>query len=167
MADVYSQDAAYRPGPFFLRKQRFGTSLVVHNTGSTLSAPSNGADMLIVSHSAPDFLAASEAWANYRRSPAGGGFNVKVVDVADIFDEFSYGVLSADAIHNFLAVAHDDWALRPRYLLFIGDSTYDPRNYEGQGNWDLVPTRIGNTFYGETGSDGDCRSGRRRPCELQ
>ena len=124
---------------------------VTQNNPSTLSSTNRNAPMVIISYSDPAFIAASNAWANYRRSAAGGGFGVEVVDVADIYDEYSYGSLSSAAIKNFLSYAKDHW--QTRYVLLMGDATYDPRNYQGFGAFDLIPTKFVNTAYGEFGSD--------------
>jgi hypothetical protein len=123
---------------------------VTANIPSTLSTPGNNADLIIISHSAPDFIAAAETWANYRR---GQGFTVKVVDVADIFDEFDYGVLSSRSINGFLNYAFNNWQTPPRYVMLLGDGSYDPRNYEGFGYFDTVPMKFVDTQYEETGSD--------------
>ncbi|MBK8467335.1 MAG: hypothetical protein IPL32_16080 [Chloracidobacterium sp.] len=126
---------------------------ITMNNASTLASPNNNADMVIISHSAADFMAASETWANYRRSVAGGGFTVNVIDVADIFDEFSYGAHSATAVKDFLVYAKNNWQTSPRYVLLIGDASYDPRNYIGLGSNDLVPTKNVDLIYEETASD--------------
>jgi len=129
-------------------------SSVTYDNPSSLASTDNGADLVIISSSAPDMLAASEAWANYRRGRTGGQFNVKVVDVEDIYDEFSYGTHTGQAIKDFLRYAYNNWqSQRPGYVLLIGDASYDRRNYEGYGNWDMVPTKNIDLFFQETGSD--------------
>ena len=45
------------------------------------------------------------------------------------------------------------WKRTPRYVLFAGDASYDPRNYLGFGKTDLVPTRLIDTRFMETASD--------------
>ena len=127
---------------------------VTFDAPSTLSSPDNRADMIIVSYSSPEFMAAAETWAEYRRSQQGGGFNVKVVDVADIFDEFSYGLHSGQAVKSFLEYAHTNWQFpRPAYVLILGDASYDRRNYEGYGYWDMVPAKNVSLMYDENDSD--------------
>lgn len=123
---------------------------VTANTPSTLAVTSNGADLIIISYGAADFMAAAETWANYRR---GQGFTVRVVDIADVFDEFNYGVSSSDALKSFLNYAYSNWQLRPRYVLLLGDGSHDPRNYEGSGYFDLVPTMTVRLIWEESGSD--------------
>lgn len=135
---------SYRPSVYYAVES--GSELqpasVTANNASTLSTPSNAAGLLIISHSAPDFMAAAENWANYRRSTAGGSMTVKVVDVADVFDEFSFGNHEAQAISQFLNYAVTYWQTPPQYVLLIGDASYDPRNYLGFGYLDLVPSKV-------------------------
>ncbi len=38
-------------------------------------------------------------------------------------------------------------------MLILGDASYDRRNYEGYGYWDLVPSRNVSLTWGETASD--------------
>ncbi len=121
---------------------------ITTNNPSVLRAPANEGDLIIITYR--NWMAEAENWANYRR---GQGFAVKVVEVSDIYDEFNYGVLSADSIESFLFYAKNNWVNPPEYVLLLGDSTYDSRNYEGLGFFNFVPTRIVNTLYSETGSD--------------
>ncbi len=126
---------------------------ITENLPSTLSTPTNDAEMLIISHSSPSFMNAAETWAQYRRSAAGGRFSVKVIDVADIFDEFSYGRVEASALKSFLEYTTEEWVNDPKYVLLIGDATYDPRNYEGFGNFNLIPTQSITLLLEESFSD--------------
>lgn len=121
---------------------------ITSNAPSMLSTPAHNAALVIISHK--DFLSKAEEWANYRRSQ---GTTVEIVDVADIYDEFNYGVLSANAVRGFLQYAKQNWQTPPQYALLIGDATFDARNYEGHGNFNFVPTKLVDTIYTETGSD--------------
>jgi hypothetical protein len=117
------------------------------NTPSTLNLSSNGADLVIISHK--DFIPALPTLVTQRHDR--DGFNVIVADVEDVFDEFSYGVHTPQAIRDFLAHANTNWATHPRYVLLVGDASYDPRNYQGFGKFDFVPTKLVDT--GVRGSD--------------
>lgn len=121
---------------------------IIPNAPSTLSAAENNGQLIIISYK--DWLAQAENWANYRRAQ---GMSVKVVNVEDVFDEFNYGILKADAIKDFLNYAKNNWQTAPNYVLILGDATYDPKNYTGNGNNNFVPTRLVDTIYTETGSD--------------
>lgn len=116
------------------------------NQASSLN--SNAADFLIVSYK--DFIPSVEP---LRLARANQGFTAKVVDVEDVYDEFSYGKHGPQAIKDFLAHALAQWTTKPRYVVFVGDATYDPRNYFNFGNYDLVPTKLVDATYNETVSD--------------
>ena len=81
------------------------------------------------------------------------GLSVAVVDVEDIYDEFSFGNKSPQAIRDFLQFTRDNWRRLPRFVLFAGDSSYDPKNYLGYGDSDLVPTKLYDSAYMEAASD--------------
>jgi len=127
---------------------------VTADSPSSLASTDNGADMIIISYSSPQFIAAAETWAEYRRTRNGGQFNVRVVNIDDVFDEFSYGAHSGQGVKDFLSFAISNWHNpKPFAVLLIGDASHDRRNYEGFGNWDMVPTKNVDLIYEETGSD--------------
>ena len=121
---------------------------IVPNTPSTLSTTAHNATFIIVTHK--DFLVQAETWANYRR---GQGMTVEVLQIDDIFDEYSYGAQDTLAMRSFFEYAKLNWQTPPQYIMLIGDASYDYRNYEGQGNNNFVPSRLVNTVYMETASD--------------
>ena len=77
---------------------------------------------------------------------------MKVVDVEDLYDEYSFGRHTPQAIRDYLESA-SSWTRQPRFVLLGGDASYDPKNYLGQGQNDLVPTRLLDTSLTETASD--------------
>ncbi|HEY8563831.1 MAG TPA: C25 family cysteine peptidase [Pyrinomonadaceae bacterium] len=83
------------------------------------------------------------------------GIRTQFVDVEDIYDEFSGGVKSAEAIRSFLQYAKQNWAVKPDYVMFVGDASVDPRNYSGMGGYvnNRVPTMFTDTWNMETVSD--------------
>jgi len=118
------------------------------NQPSSWNLPANGADLLIIAHQS--FIASVAPLATLRRSQ---GMLVSVVDVEDVYDEFSYGAHGPKPIKDFLFWASSHWNTRPRYIIFVGDASSDPRNYTGAGNFDLVPTKLVDTTFEETSSD--------------
>ena len=81
------------------------------------------------------------------------GLSVALIDVEDIYDEFSYGTKTPQAIKDFLTRASTSWQTPPRFVLLVGDASFDPRNYLGLGNQDFLPTKLLDTAYMETASD--------------
>jgi hypothetical protein len=106
------------------------------NQPSTLNLSSNAATLIIISHK--DFLPALATLVAQRQAQ---GYTVAVANVEDVFDEFGFGVHTPQAIKDFMSRARSSWSTGPNYLLLVGDASYDPRNYLGVGNFDLVPTR--------------------------
>jgi hypothetical protein len=56
-------------------------------------------------------------------------------------------------VKDFLARTASTWKKRPRFVLIVGDASFDPRNYLGLGSWDMVPTKLVGTSLLETASD--------------
>jgi len=81
------------------------------------------------------------------------GYQVAVVDVEDIYDEFSYGVHTPQALKDFLNWTYLHWSIQPQYVLLAGSGSLDPKNYTGLGNTDLVPVKLIDTSNMETASD--------------
>ena len=98
-------------------------------TSSDLLSPTNGADYLIISH--PIFIEASERLAQWRSTQKGGGYRTKVVDVTQIYDIFSNGMVNPRAIKDFLTYAYKNWAPPAlSYVAIMGDGTYDHRGVD-------------------------------------
>jgi hypothetical protein len=121
---------------------------VVKNRPTTLHAATQGSDVVVVSHAS--FLSSVAPLVSLRRQQ---GLKVAVVDVQDIYDEFSFGEHSAAAVRTFLRWAKEQWKPAPRYVLVVGDASYDPRNYQRFGSFDFVPTRLVDATYTEAPSD--------------
>ncbi|NHE55591.1 putative type IX secretion system sortase PorU2 [Cyclobacterium plantarum] len=81
------------------------------------------ANFLIISHErlrrpATNYGDPVGAYAAYRATPAGGGFDTLTVNVQELYDQFSYGEKTPLGIRNFLKEYNDRF--RPEYLLLIG-----------------------------------------------
>ncbi|HJQ68444.1 MAG TPA: C25 family cysteine peptidase [Blastocatellia bacterium] len=121
---------------------------VAANQPSAWSKPSNGADLLIITRK--ELFASLNPLKLHRQSQ---GLSVAAIDIEDLFDERSYGHKSPQAVKDFLAIARSTWKRAPRYVLFVGDASFDPKNYLGFGDNDLVVTRTVDTQSMEAFSD--------------
>ena len=73
-----------------------------------------------------------------------------VVDVQDIYDEFSGGLLDPSAIRNFVFHAVRNWPIPPVYLTLLGDGTYDYKNNSGLSHPNWMPAyQSGPSTYDE------------------
>ncbi len=132
----------------FADAQAAHADLIKRNEPSTWAANTNRADYLIIT--AHDFIASAQTLAQYRQAQ---GMTAEVVDVEDLFDEFSFGLHTPTALHDFLFTTQTSWAQKPRFIALMGDSSYDPNNYFGAGFTDYVPTKLIDTVQMETASD--------------
>jgi hypothetical protein len=108
---------------------------------------SGGADLVMVSHH--DFIGSLAPLKTLREQT---GLSVAVVDIEDIYDEFSFGIKTPYAVKDFMTRAHA-WRRPPAYLVLVGDASFDPKNYLGLGSFDFVPTKLVDATYLETASD--------------
>lgn len=108
---------------------------VRQNHPSSLHASSNHSEYVVVSHA--DFIPALAPLVTLHQT-----LDPIVVDVEDVYDEFSFGQKTPQAIRDFLQWSHAKWtAPAPRFVVLAGDATVDPRDYSGRGNVDFVPTK--------------------------
>ena len=93
---------------------------ITPNKASNLHNPSNGADHIIIVHS--DFYDSIVPLADFRRSQ---GLRVSVVRMEDVYDEFNDGILSPEAIRDFLRYTHQHWVSpAPASVLLVGDTSW-------------------------------------------
>ena len=118
------------------------------NAPSSLRDGANRADLLVIAH--PTLLAGVEPLRALRQAQ---GLLTQVVDVTDVYDEFAFGQESPLAIRDFLWHTQKAWARPPRYVLLVGDASFDPKEYLGMGNFDLVPSKLVPTAVMKTDSD--------------
>ncbi len=103
---------------------------------------------------APDnFIAVLEPLLAHRR---GQGYSVVAVDVQAIYDHWSYGQISAEAIRTFLRFARATWQQTPISVVMVGDGTWDPHNYERKAHFtNYVPPYVAyvDPWLGEAACD--------------
>jgi uncharacterized repeat protein (TIGR01451 family) len=106
----------------------------------TLSVPSspNGvttgpAQLLVISH--PDFLDNLGPLVAARQAE---GLSVKVVDVNDVYAQYTFGIFDPAAIKSYVKYAAAN--MGTQYVLLVGGDTYDYRNDLGIGAVGFIPT---------------------------
>ncbi len=125
-----------------------GPLSVTANLRSSWRLPERGADLLIITTRA--LAGSADPLKSLRQSQ---GLSVSVVDIEDVYDEFSFGQKSPQAVREFVSYTQTSWKKKPRFVLLIGDASFDPKNYLGKGYNDIVPSKLIDTVYMETASD--------------
>jgi hypothetical protein len=114
-----------------------------------LLAPKNRADYLVVGPRA--FLPAMKPLLALRERQ---GLAAKGVAIEDVYDDFGFGETRPEALRDFLRFAYHEW--KPpafRYVLLVGDGTYDFKDYLGTGKANQVPPWMVRTSYLWTAAD--------------
>jgi hypothetical protein len=116
---------------------------------SRLKNPRNRADYLVLGPKA--LLEAARPLLERRRSQ---GLSTMAVPLEEIYSEFGHGEKRPEAIHELLAYAFHHWRKpSPRYVLLLGDATYDFKDHLGTGVVNQLPPLLVRTSYLWTASD--------------
>ncbi len=116
--------------------------------GERLKSTLHSADYVVVGPNA--FLEAARPLLELRRRQ---GLAVKAVAIEDVYSEFGFGETRPEALRDFLSYAYHRWRKPPRYVLLLGDGTYDFKDYLGTGAMNRVPPLMVKTSYLWTASD--------------
>jgi len=92
-------------------------------TGADWREPKQGYDYLIVAH--PRLLDAIRPLAEFHEKR---GLKVAVLDIDSVYDQFNHGIAHPQAIRNLVDAAYHHWPSKPRFLLLVGDSSFDIRH---------------------------------------
>jgi len=90
-------------------------------------------DYLMISH--PDFIDGLTSLKSFHEN---NGLNVKIVDVEDIYYQYSGGKTSPEAISEYISMAKDQFRLQ--YVLLVGGDSYDYLNNLGLGSFSFIPS---------------------------
>jgi Peptidase family C25/Concanavalin A-like lectin/glucanases superfamily/Domain of unknown function (DUF2341) len=116
---------------------------------STLKDRSSQADYLVIGPR--EFLEAAAPLLERRRAQ---GLSSRAVAFEEIASEFGHGQPSAEAIRAFLSYAYHSWRRpSPRYVLLLGDATYDPQHFLPTSWPSPLPALWEKTSYLWTASD--------------
>jgi len=96
-------------------------------------------NMIILTH--PDFLNQANELANFHRSE--DNLSVEVIKIQQCYNEFSSGAQDITAIRDMMKMFYEragmDTAQMPKYLLLVGDGSYDYKD-RVSNNTNFIPT---------------------------
>ena len=116
----------------------------------SLHDAANQADWILIAPEA--LLPAAEPLVLHRQAQ---GLSAQAVSLESVYDDFGFGEASPDAVREFLAYAYHHWtAPAPRYVLLLGDASYDPKGFfSGTSRKDLLPSPLTKSSFLWTASD--------------
>ena len=101
-------------------QQKKKPKAIIKDNPSELHSSVNGADYIIIAYD--NFYEDVLPLAKHRSQR----FRTAVVKIQDIYDEFSWGVFSPEAIRDFIRYAYYYWRPpAPTYVFLVGDATWD------------------------------------------
>ena len=109
-----------------------------------------GADYVLIAPA--DFMPALDSLISLRQAQ---GLTVAVENVQAIYAAYGDGRPDPAAIHAYLAHAYAAWALRPVYVVLVGDGSFDPRQYRADSPPTFIPPYLADVdpWAGETAAD--------------
>jgi hypothetical protein len=134
-------------------EQKLLPDRIVPDYPSFLKSHSNVGELVMITIN--DFLEV-EAVENFKQHWEDSGLIVKLVDVQDIYDEFSFGIKSPQGIKDFLRYAYNNWSYpHIKYAVFIGDGTYNENDNSSYEQYNLIPVKkVWTNHVGATACDG-------------
>ncbi|TKJ42199.1 hypothetical protein CEE37_00545 [candidate division LCP-89 bacterium B3_LCP] len=143
----YSTDETYY---FAAGPSSWMTPQIIEDVQSDWSSSSHGADYLIITHE--DFYATMEEFAGHYND---AGMRAELIKVGDLYDEFTYGLKSPEAIFSLVQHAYYNYqSPAVSYVLLVGDASWDYKGNNANSYTDFVPTHSFPTYkWGETASD--------------
>jgi hypothetical protein len=114
-----------------------------------LALPTEGADYIAIVD--PTLQETLSPLLEYHR---GEGLSVASFTPQQVYDAYSDGTVDPLAFRDMLKDGFDNWQTKPRFILLVGDSTYDPSGFLNDLPPTYVPSPFVNSVYGgETVSD--------------
>jgi hypothetical protein len=111
-SELFYSEETKIPSPIFYYSKKF----------DRLANNNNKAEYILITHK--KFLAKAKDYAKF----IGDNYELitKVVDVEDIYDEFSFGFFNPETIREFLKYAFYNWKqAKLKYVCLVGGATYD------------------------------------------
>ena len=108
-----------------------------------------GADWIVITDNR--FLAQASRLKNWRENHLRGITSpvARVIEIDDIYNNFSYGVKDPSAIKRFLYWTQENWNPPVSYVLLFGDGSYDDKNLTGNGKTSFIPIHTEGTTVHE------------------
>jgi hypothetical protein len=111
----------------------------------------DSAYIIITSAGLKNSITAGNGYADYRNTTTGNHNRVRVIDVAELYDQFGYGITNhGRSIRNFIHFILDKWNVpKPQAIFLVGKSIEPYSMRHNTGLWNLCQV----TSYGYPTSD--------------
>jgi len=109
-----------------------------------------GADWIVITDK--QFISPASGLKNWRDNHLRGipTPKARVIEIDEIYDNFSYGVKDPSAIKRFLYWTQENWNPPVSYVLLFGDGSYDDKNLTDNGKTSFIPIHTEGTTVLDT-----------------
>ena len=161
------EDTVNQHKRYFVISHRYYQNInaLVPTPPTQLRNPANQVDYVVITHSS--FAESILPLVEFRRSQ---DLTTMVVDIDDIYNEFSDGLFNPFAIQKFLRYAYNNWQQpAPTYVLLVGDAHYDYKGATAEiynkdrtfrGTYKLYPNFVP-TYHGWAPASGETSMDQR------
>ncbi len=111
-------------------------------THPTLHVPIGGVDQI-------------DAYKQYRSSTDGGGYNVKIIDIGELYDQFAFGIAyHPSSIRNFTRFCRNVMTIKPKFFFLVGKGVaYQDYRFSGRDTMPGSPRIMLVPTFGSPASD--------------
>lgn len=164
---ILFEDTVNRHRRYFVISRRHYENInaLIPTPPTPLRNPANRVDYIVITHST--FAESILPLVEFRRSQ---GLKTMVVDIDDVYNEFSDGLFNPFAIQKFLRYAYHNYQQpAPTYVLLVGDAHYDykgatveiyRRDTTFRGTYKLYPNFVP-TYHGWAPASGETSMDQR------
>ncbi len=105
--------------------------------------PSEGAEYVAIV--VPSLVEAVEPLLSFQRDH---GLSTMLLTPQQVYDAYSHGTVDPLAFRALLKEGQETWTVKPRFVLLVGDSTYDPLGYQNPLPATYLPSPLSRRFSG-------------------
>ncbi|MBU2447297.1 MAG: type IX secretion system sortase PorU [Bacteroidetes bacterium] len=118
---------------------------VIKIANQNLHGITSGAEFIIITPK--EFKSQADRLKSFKESRKRHPIKTIVINLDEIYNEFSAGILDVTAIRDFVRHAYQNWTTKPTYVLLFGDGDYDYRNIEAYGKNFIPPYETEESLY--------------------
>lgn len=134
--------------PLFIAERAKAQKAILEQVDNT-TIETEGADYIAIV--VPELLETVEPLLAFHREQ---GLSVLTLTPQQVYDAYNAGTVDPIAFQSLLIDGQSRWTTKPRFVLLVGDSTYDPNGYQNELPPTYLPSPfIRTVFGGETVSD--------------
>lgn len=100
-------------------------------------------EVIVITHK--NLINSASKYKEFREKT--NNYKISIVNIEDIYNEYSFGLPDPMAIRYFLADALNNWDVKPLYVILWGDGHYDFRNISTKKTNYIPALQVADNYY--------------------